>query len=289
MKICIYFRFIRGFLRILFLLSFLVHSADASPDISNIEEAYTADAFSDCQLSDAEVLHFDVSSDSLFSESEADQSSTEEDMDENNDNIDECLKNGLTFGDKFKNQLRQWALRFHITLIALSALLLLLQPLVNFPLPLDAKRLLGTMRKVNIFNISGGEYYHFGLKRAVWLILVSDINAQEVYLVGAYYGETKPNDANQFLEEFVNELIDICENGLEGEQVRINCSAFICDAPAKSFVLYLKGHTGYDSCPKCCISGKYVEPEGKHKVIKKKARRKEEFAFQDWSVYTKNR
>lgn len=46
-------------------------------------------------------------------------------------------------------------------------------------------------------------------------------------------------------------------------------SALVCDAPAKSFVLYLKGHTGYNSCTKCCIEGKYSRPK-KSKIKKKK-------------------
>jgi hypothetical protein len=31
----------------------------------------------------------------------------------------------------------------------------------------------------------------------------------------------------------------------------------ICDAPAKSFVLCTKGHTGFYSCTKCIIKGEY--------------------------------
>ncbi|KAL6417656.1 hypothetical protein ACFW04_014412 [Cataglyphis niger] len=32
----------------------------------------------------------------------------------------------------------------------------------------------------------------------------------------------------------------------------------ICDAPAKSFVLCVKGHTGFYSCTKCVIKGEYM-------------------------------
>ncbi|CAN7998523.1 unnamed protein product, partial [Ixodes pacificus] len=34
--------------------------------------------------------------------------------------------------------------------------------------------------------------------------------------------------------------------------------AFICDAPAKSFILCIKGHTGYYSCTKCTVRGTYI-------------------------------
>jgi len=39
--------------------------------------------------------------------------------------------------------------------------------------------------------------------------------------------------------------------------VRLQCIS--ADAPAKSFLLSTKGHTGYDSCFKCFIHGKYVK------------------------------
>lgn len=44
---------------------------------------------------------------------------------------------------KFKINLHRWALLFHITLTALTALLLLLKPIVPFSLPADARTLMG--------------------------------------------------------------------------------------------------------------------------------------------------
>jgi len=32
-----------------------------------------------------------------------------------------------------------------------------------------------------------------------------------------------------------------------------------CDSPAKSFVLNVKGHTGYFSCTRCKVQGKFLE------------------------------
>ena len=48
--------------------------------------------------------------------------------------------------------------------------------------------------------------------------------------------------------------------------------ALICDTPAKAFVLNLKGHTGYDSCSKCQISGDYVRTKSTRKNAKEKER-----------------
>lgn len=99
------------------------------------------------------------------------------------------------------------------------------------------------------------------------------MNSPEVFPVGAYFGEKKPDDANEFLKKIFYELIELCEKGFEG--VPITCSALICDTPAKAFILYLKGHTGYDSCWKCCISGCYEMS----KEQKRRKKKKEEFVF----------
>ena len=33
---------------------------------------------------------------------------------------------------------------------------------------------------------------------------------------------------------------------------------FICDAPARSFILCVKGHSGYFGCTKCIKQGEYI-------------------------------
>lgn len=39
--------------------------------------------------------------------------------------------------------------------------------------------------------------------------------------------------------------------------IKIRLCALICDAPVKSFALCIKGYTGFNSCTKCIIKGKY--------------------------------
>lgn len=215
-------------------------------------------------------------------------------------NDERCTKE-----NNFAIKLRQWAQKFNIALIALSALLLLLRVFDN-TLPLDARTLLGTLRKTENVAMCDGIYHHFGLERAVeniiyektskgvkdkniklmfnvdsvpisksgtasfWLILCSDINSETVYPVGAFYGKNKPVDANEFLDSFVQEAIIICNNGVKNNNVTIE--GIVCDAPAKSFVLYLKGHTGYDSCSKCLIKGECHRPPALTRGKKKKGR-----------------
>lgn len=44
-----------------------------------------------------------------------------------------------------------------------------------------------------------------------------------------------------------------------GRHISVILATIICDAPARSFILYTKGHNGSSSCSKCTIVGKYKE------------------------------
>lgn len=147
----------------------------------------------------------------------------------------------------------------------------------------QARTLLSTPRVVRIKSIEGGKYCHFGLKKAIHLIILAlkleigsfkDINLtvnidglpisrsnqscfwpimiselrlkQKVFIVGVFHGYGKPKCPNEYLEEFISELVPLLNNGFlttEGEIIAVVLSALICDAPAKSFVLYTSGHT----------------------------------------------
>lgn len=95
---------------------------------------------------------------------------------------------------------------------------------------------------------------------SLWLILCSNTKDNAVYLIGAYFGREKPQDSNIFLQRLVNDLIRLINQGFRKDDKIIKISLFglICDAPAKSFVLYIKDHNGFYSCTKCTIKGKYI-------------------------------
>ncbi|EEC07483.1 hypothetical protein IscW_ISCW024358 [Ixodes scapularis] len=61
--------------------------------------------------------------------------------------------------------------------------------------------------------------------------------------VGVFYGQCKALDANIFLEPFVAELKEALEQGalIEGKVVNVEISAIVCDAPAKSYNMSIKG------------------------------------------------
>uniref|UniRef100_A0A8D8X8P8 Transposase domain-containing protein n=1 Tax=Cacopsylla melanoneura TaxID=428564 RepID=A0A8D8X8P8_9HEMI len=187
-----------------------------------------------------------------------------------------------------KNKLKSWAQECHIPLIHLSKLLNILKPYHN-DLPRDARTLLHTPRSTNVEEMGSGQYVHFGMKealiklftsnmpmqeyvglsvnidglppfkssnKALWPILISVSGCPTVSIVGVYYGSVKP-DVNLFLTRFVEEFNVTHNTGVEFKNRMFfpYIKHIICDAPAKSYVLCVKGHTGYYSCTKCHIEG----------------------------------
>lgn len=79
-------------------------------------------------------------------------------------------------------------------------------------------------------------------------------------MVGAFCGKQKPEDINIYLEPFVKEFLFYQKNGLEinNKKYFLNLRCIIADAPARAFLLDIKCCTGYNSCHKCKVQGKYI-------------------------------
>lgn len=125
-------------------------------------------------------------------------------------------------------------------------------------------------------TIEPGEYIHFGLcngiKRSIeeqslttttieiiinidglslskssgnsfWPILGSILPHGNVFIIGVYYGEEKPKNVNDFLYDFISEVIDLYTNGIliNNFQYLFKIKYFVCDAPAKSYILQCRG------------------------------------------------
>lgn len=110
------------------------------------------------------------------------------------------------------------------------------------------------------FNVDGLPLCKSSSKQ-VWPILCSVINTSDVLLIGAYEGYTKPKSAKEFLSQFVSELKLLTDEGLCYEEkvyiIKVRC--FIMDAPARSFIIGSKGHTGYYSCIRCTQKGEMIQ------------------------------
>lgn len=57
-------------------------------------------------------------------------------------------------------------------------------------------------------------------------------------VVAIWCGRGKPDNVNDYLNQFVMELIELQKNGLEinGYKIRFVIRLFICDAPARAFI-----------------------------------------------------
>lgn len=87
----------------------------------------------------------------------------------------------------------------------------------------------------------------------------SIVQSKQVFIIGAYYSRQKPSNSQEFLKEFIEEAKLLCNDGIFINNKHFKCSidTIIYDTPAKSFILQIKGHTGYLSCTKCITEGDF--------------------------------
>jgi len=208
-------------------------------------------------------------------------------------------ENATTKDDCFINNLSLWALECNVSHITLNKLLKLMkgyEVIHTKNLPLDSRTLLSTPKSNNnqIRIVEPGHYYHFGLVQQIqrfaphdmteiklvigidglpiakscnnqlWPILAYIVSSEikkTVFPVGIYYGKSKPNDSNDFLEDFIVEAKELLTNGIDvhGHKKKVFIHAFVCDAPARSYILKIKGHSGYFSCTRCLFEGENCE------------------------------
>lgn len=98
---------------------------------------------------------------------------------------------------------------------------------------------------------------------SMWPILVriDQLKYFGPILVALYCGETKPMSISDFLSPFVTELKLLLTHGIYINSMKlvVKISSIIADAPARSFVKCVKGHTAYHGCERCDDEGDYFE------------------------------
>lgn len=194
-------------------------------------------------------------------------------------------------------ELRKWAIENNIRLVALSALLKILKRRGHPSLPIDARTLLKTPKKVNVFKMGSGECWYGGLKNKLtdlckkkkcsdileltihidgtpiykssksefWPVQCS-VNGIEMksFFVQLYKGSSKPNSAELFIRPLLNEIDELLTCGLpvsingQTKKFEIRIDKFILDAPARAFLKCIIGHGGYFSCERCEEEGEYL-------------------------------
>lgn len=184
------------------------------------------------------------------------------------------------------------ARRFNFTHEAINETAAALRRL-GHDVPKDARTILGTERKAPLEQ--DRTFIHFGLQKGLqqalqgkpvphelllqasidglplwrtsgigfWPILCRLTNCGDStpFVVSMFCDNGKPPDLQSFLGPFLVEVEKVTSSGLfyKGSSIPVRLRAVICDAPARSFVKKIKGHTGYHGCERCCQKGLYVE------------------------------
>lgn len=75
----------------------------------------------------------------------------------------------------------------------------------------------------------------------------------EPFEVALYAGVSKPNSRNAFFDDFIEEVLDLTDNGFifNGKKYNFCLKAFVCDTPARAYVKNINGHTGFFACERC--------------------------------------
>lgn len=135
-----------------------------------------------------------------------------------------------------------------------------------------------------LFNIDGLPLYN-NSSQQFWanlgLILHSEYDSQP-FIVAVYSGDSKPQDANDFLEDFIKELKILIDNGIVINQrvFNIEIVGFSCDTPARSFIKKCKGHGGFYACERCETRGKTRNKKRVYPNINSRRRTKRSFKKQ---------
>lgn len=171
-------------------------------------------------------------------------------------------------------------------------------------MPKDARTLLKTPKTVHVTEMGSGQFWYGGLKKKLmelckkmkngsdtleltihidgtpiyksskaefWPIQCSVKGIQmKAFFVALYKGDSKPPSAEIFMRQFLDEIhelsgcgLDVSINGVE-KLFEIKVDKFILDAPARSFLKCIIGHSGYFSCERCEEEGVYLHKVGRN-------------------------
>lgn len=251
-------------------------------NLSNLECSLASN--SECSLASNSLNNIKLNSDSLSFPN----------IEHNGDNHQPTSNQSKLANFEIGFELRKWAINNNVKLSSVNELLFLLKRHQCFKeLPNSARTLLKTPRTNNIQQLFPGKYCHFPLSNTLNNI-VSKFNLTEIslqlnidglpisksssqqfwpiladivelptfgpFVLGLYYGEDKPASSNELLKISIQDLIN-CSNItlLNGRTLKVKVHSIVCDAPARSFILNVKGHNGYFGCNKCIVEGEYFD------------------------------
>lgn len=206
-----------------------------------------------------------------------------------NSDVNNEYHNSLSWADG----IRKIAQDHNLTHLAVSDILKFLIQKGIPDIPKDARTLLVTPKCVQTENVAPGQYIRFNLRDNITQIVLKIQNVPEVlrlsfsvdglpisrsskgqfwpilarlddlnlrpFVAGMYYGHKKPDDPNEYLKYFVNDLIQLLQDGIivNDKSYSVEINNFVCDAPARAFIKGVKGHNAYYGCERCHTEGEY--------------------------------
>jgi hypothetical protein len=127
-------------------------------------------------------------------------------------------------------------------------------------LPLDDTNLCPMTSFLDLkFNIDGLPIFKSS-QYNLWPILMQINNIPSPYPVGLHCGIGKPV-LKTMTDKLVAEIKELKTNGFHVRHhlICLRSVVFICDAPARSFLQCIKGHSGYFGCGYCRQKGDYAD------------------------------
>lgn len=249
------------------------------PTLEDYEEVYFSGEDMDC-ISDLDDDYDFANEDfeSLFSE-----------FRQSNDSRNDGME--IRFDDDISKELAIWAVKFGETHMSLTALLNILRR-YGHELPKQARTLLHTPRvPIKPRSCPPGESFYYGIEKNliehcedtsclradeivvdfffdgaslsnsskwnIWPLIgaVADKLNLRPFVVHCYAGYGHPEDIDNYLMEFYEEVNNLKEYGVLvsskklRKKFRVRC--YISDAPARAFLTGTMSHSSYHGCPKC--------------------------------------
>lgn len=191
--------------------------------------------------------------------------------------------------------IRKWSIDFNITQAAVKGLLgVFKKHIPEHNMPEDPRTLMKTPTKVEITTLNDGSlYWHHGIftclqnsfdrldrdlsiqinlnidglplhrssMESFWPILfnIHEFPSIPPMAIGIFYGEKKPESAEIYFEQFVEEMEDCLQSGvvINGHLLRVGIRCFICDSPARAFIKATMNFNAKSGCQKCKVVGKF--------------------------------
>ncbi|OXU17242.1 hypothetical protein TSAR_007541 [Trichomalopsis sarcophagae] len=183
-------------------------------------------------------------------------------------------------------------------------------------LPSDVRTLLNTHRKTTITTVGIGQYMHFGLEKGLihqlqfclyeFPIIYIDIHVDgiplwksrnlelipisgrivdprypEPFLIGAYYGQEKAPNTDDFLSKFVIEYNALNTEGFDyyDKHYLVEIRAVIADTVARNWIMCHAKHNSKNACQKCTQIG--TKKGGRMLMLDLNAPLKNDFNFRE--------